>query len=81
MLYKTRYQNLLDLIEQCHGSRSTIISSQIQSASGMDLLARVPFADAILGRWLFTHRIDLKRDSLIFNFAFKNRLCQVSFLP
>ena len=62
---QTSRQILLDLIEQRHGSRSTIIGSQIPVSEWHGLIGEGTIADAILDRVVYSsHRIDLKGDSL-----------------
>ncbi|MEX2633678.1 MAG: ATP-binding protein [Balneolales bacterium] len=62
---QTSRQILMDLIEQRHGSRSTIISSQIPVSEWHSFIGEGAIADAILDRVVYSsHRIDLKGDSL-----------------
>lgn len=57
--------SLLEIIEDRHGRRSTIITSQIPVNKWYDLLENKTLADAILDRILHTsHRIELKGESL-----------------
>jgi len=55
---------LLDVIEQRHGVRSTIISSQIPVSQWHGLIGEGTIADAILDRLVYSsHRIELKGES------------------
>lgn len=56
---------LLEIIEDRHTKRSTIIASQIPVAAWYQILGEQTIADAILDRLVHTaHRIELKGDSL-----------------
>jgi len=56
---------LLEIIEDRHNRRSTIISSQLPVASWYEVIGESTIADAILDRMVHTaHRIDLKGESL-----------------
>ena len=56
---------LLEIIEDRHGKRSTIIASQLPVAKWYDLLEEQTIADAILDRLVHSsHRIEIKGDSL-----------------
>jgi DNA replication protein DnaC len=56
---------LLEIIEDRHGKKSTIISSQIPVSKWHELLEEKTIADAILDRIVHTsHRIELKGESL-----------------
>lgn len=56
---------LLEIIEDRHGSKSTIIASQLPVAKWYDIIGESTVADAILDRMIHTaHRIELKGDSL-----------------
>lgn len=56
---------LLEIIEDRHAKKSTIVASQIPVASWYDLLGEKTIADAILDRIVHTaHRIELKGESL-----------------
>jgi DNA replication protein DnaC len=56
---------LLEIMEDRHGKKSTIISSQIPVNKWHDLLEEKTIADAILDRIVHTsHRIELKGESL-----------------
>ncbi len=56
---------LLEIIEDRHGRKSTIISSQLPVAKWYDVIGESTIADAILDRMIHTsHRIELKGESL-----------------
>lgn len=56
---------LLEIIEDRHGIKSTIISSQLLVAGWYEVIGESTVADAILDRMVHTaHRIELKGDSL-----------------
>ncbi len=56
---------LLEIIEDRHGRRSTIISSQLPVPKWYDVIGESTIADAILDRMIHTaHRIELKGESL-----------------
>lgn len=56
---------LLEIIEDRHGRKSTIISSQLPVAKWHDVIGESTVADAILDRLAHTaHRIELKGESL-----------------
>lgn len=56
---------LLEIIEDRHGRKSTIISSQLPVAQWYEIIGESTVADAILDRMVHTaHRIELKGDSL-----------------
>jgi DNA replication protein DnaC len=56
---------LLEIIEDRHGRKSTIISSQLPVAGWYEVIGESTVADAILDRMVHTaHRIELKGDSL-----------------
>jgi DNA replication protein DnaC len=57
--------DLMEIIEDRHGSRSTIIASQLPVASWYDVIGEETIADAILDRLVHTsYRFDLKGESL-----------------
>jgi len=57
--------DLMEMIEDRHGSKSTIVSSQLPVASWFDVISEKTIADAILDRLINTsYRIELKGDSL-----------------
>lgn len=57
--------DLLDIIEDRHGKKSTMIASQLPVASWFDIIGEETIADAILDRLINTsYRIELKGDSL-----------------
>ena len=56
---------LLEIIEDRHGRKSTIISSQLPVAKWYDIIGDGTVADAILDRMVHTaHRLELKGESL-----------------
>jgi DNA replication protein DnaC len=56
---------LMDIIEDRHGKRSTIVTSQLPVAGWHDVLGEQTIADAILDRLIHgAHRIELKGESL-----------------
>ena len=56
---------LLEIIEDCHGRKSTIIGSQLPVAKWYEVIGESTIADAILDRMIHTsHRIELKGESL-----------------
>ena len=56
---------LLEIIEDRHGRKSTIISSQLPVAKWYEVIGDSTVADAILDRMIHTaHRIELKGESL-----------------
>jgi len=56
---------LLELLEDRHGKRSTIITSQMPVQSWYDVIGEPTIADAILDRLVHSsHRIELDGDSL-----------------
>lgn len=56
---------LLEIIEDRHGKKSTIITSQLPVSKWYDLLEEHTVADAILDRIIHNaHRIDIKGDSM-----------------
>ncbi len=56
---------LLEIIEDRHGRKSTIISSQLPVAKWYDIIGDSTVADAILDRMVHTsHRLELKGESL-----------------
>jgi DNA replication protein DnaC len=56
---------LLEIIEDRHGRKSTIISSQLPVAKWYDIIGDATVADAILDRMVHTaHRLELKGESL-----------------
>lgn len=57
--------DLMELIEDRHARKSTIIASQLPVASWFDVIGEATIADAILDRLVHTsHRIELKGESL-----------------
>lgn len=56
--------DLLELIEDRHGRKSTVIASQLPVASWYEVIGEETIADAILDRLIHTsHRIELKGES------------------
>jgi DNA replication protein DnaC len=56
---------LLEIIEDRHGRKSTLIGSQLPVAKWYEVIGDSTIADAILDRMIHTaHRIELKGDSL-----------------
>jgi len=56
---------LLEIIEDRHGKKSTIISSQLPSSKWYDVIGESTIADAILDRLLnCSHKIELKGESM-----------------
>ena len=56
---------LLELIEDRHGRKSTIISSQLPVSKWYEIIGENTIADAILDRMVHSaHRIELKGESL-----------------
>lgn len=57
--------DLMEMIEDRHGRKSTLIASQLPIANWYDVIAEATIADAILDRLLHTsYRIELKGESL-----------------
>lgn len=57
--------DLMEIIEDRHGKKSTIVASQLPVASWFDVIGEETIADAILDRLINTsYRIELKGDSL-----------------
>ena len=57
--------DLMELVEDRHGKKSTIIASQLPVASWFDVIGEETIADAILDRLINTsYRIELKGESL-----------------
>ncbi len=64
-LEKQQQLDLMELIEDRHAKKSTIISSQLPGASWFDIIGEETIADAILDRLVHTsYRIELKGESL-----------------
>lgn len=56
---------LLEIIEDRHGRKSTIISSQLPVAKWYEIIGEDTIADAILDRMVHSaHRLELKGESL-----------------
>jgi DNA replication protein DnaC len=65
MLDNTARMMLLEIIEDRHGRKSTIIASQLPVAKWYDVIGESTIADAVLDRMIHTaHRIELKGESL-----------------
>ncbi|SKB90983.1 ATP-binding protein, partial [Alkalitalea saponilacus] len=57
--------DFLEMIEDRHGKKSTIIASQLPVATWYDVIGEETIADAILDRIVHTsYRIELKGESL-----------------
>ena len=55
----------MEMIEDRHGKKSTIISSQLPVASWYDVIGEETIADAVLDRLIYSsYRIELKGESL-----------------
>lgn len=64
-LEKQQQMDLLEIIEDRHGQKATIIASQLPVASWYHIIGEETIADAILDRLVHTsHRIELKGESL-----------------
>jgi len=64
---------LLEIIEDRHGKKSTIISSQLPPAKWYDVIGESTIADAILHRLLnSSHKIELKGESMRKKDKFEN---------
>lgn len=62
---QTQRLDLLELIEQRHGRRSTIIASQLPVGNWYEIIGEETIADAILDRLIHTsHRIELRGESM-----------------
>jgi DNA replication protein DnaC len=56
---------LIDIVDDRHKNKSTIVSSQIPVSAWYDIIGEGTIADAILDRLVnSSHRIDLKGESL-----------------
>lgn len=65
MLTDSQRRDLLEIIEDRHGLRSTIITSQLPVASWHDMIGEPTIADAILDRLVHNaHHLDLKGESM-----------------
>lgn len=63
-LDKQQQLDLMEIIEDRHARRSTIIASQLPVASWFDVIGEETIADAILDRLVYTsHRIEIKGES------------------
>lgn len=64
---------LMEIIEDRHGRRSTIISSQLPVGSWYEIIGESTIADAILDRLVHkSHRLELKGESMRKNQAVEN---------
>jgi DNA replication protein DnaC len=64
-LEKQQQMDLMEIIEDRHARKATIIASQLPVASWYDIIGEETIADAILDRLVHTsHRIELKGESL-----------------
>ena len=60
-----RSSDLLEVLEDRHGVRSTIVTSQLPVGKWHDVIGDPTFADAILDRLVHNaYRLELKGDSL-----------------
>ena len=64
-LEKQQQMDLMEIIEDRHARKATIIASQLPVASWYEIIGEETIADAILDRLVHTsHRIELKGESL-----------------
>jgi DNA replication protein DnaC len=64
-LEQQQRMDLMEIIEDRHAKRSTIIASQLPVANWYDVIGEETVADAILDRLVHTsYRIELKGESL-----------------
>lgn len=64
-LEKQQQMDLMEIIEDRHGKKSTIIASQLPVASWYDVIGEETIADAILDRLVHSsHRIQITGDSM-----------------
>ena len=64
-LEKQNQLDFMELIEDRHGKKATIIASQLPMASWFDIIGEETIADAVLDRLAHTsYKIELKGDSL-----------------
>lgn len=57
--------DLMEIVEDRHAKKATIIASQLPVASWYDIIGEATIADAILDRFIHTsHRIEIKGESL-----------------
>ena len=58
-------RDLLDLLDDRHGQRSTLVTSQLPVEHWHEVIGDPTLADAILDRWMHrSHHIELRGDSL-----------------
>ena len=64
-LEKQQQLDFMELIEDRHGSKATILASQLPLASWFDIIGEETIADAILDRLVHSsYKIELKGESL-----------------
>ncbi len=64
-LEKQQQMDLMEIIEDRHARKATIITSQLPVSSWYNIIGEETIANAILGRLVHTsHRIELKGESL-----------------
>ncbi|HYQ57836.1 MAG TPA: ATP-binding protein, partial [Draconibacterium sp.] len=64
-LEKQQQMDLMEIIEDRHARKATIIASQLPVANWYSIIGEETIADAILDRLVHTsHRIELKGESL-----------------
>ena len=64
-LEKQQQMDMMEIIEDRHGRKATIIASQLPVSNWYNVIGEETIADAILDRLVHTsHRIKLKRESL-----------------
>ena len=70
---------LLEIMEDRHGNRSTIFTSQLPVAKWYDIIGEQTIADAILDRVVHdAHRIELKGESLRKRYGMRNETNMIS---
>ena len=70
---------LLEIMEDRHGNRSTIITSQLPVAKWYDIIGEQTIADAILDRIVHdAHRIELFGESLRKRYGMKKEMNLIS---
>ena len=64
-LEKQQQMDMMEIIEDRHGRKATIIASQLPVANWYNVIGEETIADAILDRLVHTsHRVELKGESL-----------------
>lgn len=64
-LEKQQQLDLMEIVEDRHSKKATIVASQLPVASWYDIIGEATIADAILDRLIHTsHRIEIKGESL-----------------